>query len=518
MGIEFTHTSGATPEHRFAEITGSGCAFFDFDRDGWLDILLLNTGSLDGPPAANGLYRNVKGQFENVTPASGLTHTGYSQGVAVGDYDNDGFPDLYITAYGGNRLFHNEGGSGRFVDVSAPAGVADLDEGKRYSLSAAWGDYDRDGDLDLCVTHYVVWSPELDEPCLNALGQRGYCNPEKYSGDRSRLYRNEGNGRFTDVSRRSGIAAASGRAMGVAWLDYDRDGWQDLFIACDLTPNFLFHNTGKGKFEEVALDANVALGEMGQPLSGMGVAVADYDNDGRDDLHITNFSHQPNSLFRNAEGGLFENASVSSGLAEPSNPHLSWGCEFVDYDLDGDQDLVVANGHIQEEIAHLVPGLTYAQPKSLYHNQGDGTFTPVAEALGALAVPTVARGLAVGDFDNDGRPDLLVNNRDGAPQLLRNASGNRRHWIAFELQGETSNRDARHARIILQTEKGKLAGRVRAGSSFCSSSDTRVYFGLGEATVARTVEVHWPGGRVARARQLAVDRIWRWTEGDSSPR
>jgi hypothetical protein len=519
-GIRFQHASGATTDHRFAEITGSGCAFLDFDRDGWLDVFLLDAGSLDSgkPPARNALYRNVEGRFQDITEDSGLVSTGYSQGVAVGDYDNDGYPDLYVTAYGRNHLFHNERGSGRFKDVTEPAGVADVDQGPRYSLSAAWGDYDRDGDLDLFVTHYVVWRPETDQPCVNALGKRGYCSPEKYQGDRSRLYRNEGNGTFKDVSERTRIGQAKGRAMGAVWLDFDDDGWEDLFVTCDLTPNLLFRNTGKGGFEEVALDANVAYGEMGTPLSGMGVAAGDYDNDGREDLHVTNFSHQPNSLFLNRGRGLFENTSVLSGIAEPSNLLLGWGCEFLDYDLDGRQDVVVANGHIQEEIARLVPGLTYAQPKSLYRNLGDGLFRSLPDGIGDLAVPTVARGLAVGDYNNDGRPDLLVNNQNGAAQLLRNQGTGTAHSLSIELVGRRSNRDGQQARITVYAAGKRQVRRARTNGSFCSSSDPRVLFGTGTAVTVDRVEVRWPGGATVLTRHLASDRIWRWTEGEPAPR
>jgi len=519
-GVRFTHVSGATPEHLFAEITGSGCAFLDYDRDGWMDVILLSAGRLaqGAGSARNGLFRNVGGRFVDQTGGSGLEYTGYSQGAAVGDYDNDGFPDLYVTAFGGNHLFHNERGSGRFKDVTVTAGVGDLDRGRRYALSAAWGDFDRDGDLDLCVAHYAVWSPETDLPCLNTLHKRGYCNPEKYLGDHSRLYRNEGGGVFKDVSAQTGVGSVTGRGMGVAWLDYDGDGWQDLFITCDLTPNMLFHNTGRGGFKEVAVEANVAFGEMGTPLSGMGVAVGDYDNDGREDLHLTNFSHQPNSLFRNQGGGLFENASVFSGLAEPSNPLLGWGCEFLDYDLDGWKDLVVANGHIQEEIARLVPGLTHLQPKSLYRNSGDGTFSSVTGDLGDLAQPTLARGLAIGDFDNDGRPDVLVNNQAGGAQLFRNNGGSGAHSISFEFQGRRSNRDGLHTRITLQAGKMRQTRVARINSSFCSSNDPRVQFGLGENRAVDVAEIQWPSGLKARVKGLPADRLWRWIEGESSPR
>jgi len=517
-GIEFRHSNGATGQKRFPEITGSGCAFLDFDQDGWLDILLLDAGALPdgGPTQRNRLYRNTRdGHFEDVTEGSGLARTGYTQGAAVGDFDNDGYPDLYVTAYGGNHLFRNQAGTGKFTDVTVQAGVSDLDQGPRYSLSAAWGDYDRDGWLDLAVCRYARWSPETDKPCRNSLSARSYCSPELYEGDGLRLYRNRGNGTFVESSRSTGLAAFNRRAMGLAWLDYNRDGWQDLFVACDLQPNLLLENGGRGRFREKAVETGVAYGDMGGVLSGMGVAVADYDNDGWDDLHVTNFSHQPNSLFRNVGRGFFENQSVWSGLADPSNPLLGWGCEFLDYDRDGYKDLVVANGHMHEDVAKTVHGVTYQQPKSLYRNNRDGTFAEIRQSVGDLSTATLSRGLAVGDYDNDGGPDVLVNNQNGNAQLLRNEYQGG-HWIAFLTQGKQSNRDGMHARIRVRSGKLTQQSEVRAGASFCSSSDRRVHFGLGAASAA-DVEIRWPSGKSYRARGLAVDRVWRWAEGTSAP-
>lgn len=520
-GIRFQHTNGATGQKRFVEITGSGCAFVDYDRDGWLDVLLLDAGPLPGQPgrARNGLYHNTgDGKFVDVTSGSGLESTGYAQGVAAGDFDNDGYPDLYITAYGGNRLLRNDAGAGRFIDVTQAAGVGDTDQGKRYALSAAWGDYDRDGRLDLFVTHYARWSFEIDRPCRNVLKSLSYCSPEAYEGDRCRLYRNLGNGRFADVSGPSGVNRARGRGMGMAWLDYNRDGWQDIFVACDMEPNLLFRNSGKGTFTEVADEAGVALGEMGSPLSGMGVAVGDYDQDGREDLHVTNFSYQPNSLFWNAPGAQFENRCGPAGISEASHLPLGWGTEFLDYDRNGFPDLVVANGHIHEDVAETLAVLSFRQPKSLYQNNGTGGFTAVKAGLGDLAVPVVSRGLAVGDFDNDGGVDLLVNNQNGTAQLLRNQAARDRHWISFVLEGRSANRDGRHARLRVRAGERVLHGVVRAGSSFCSSSDPRVYFGLGEVERVDEVTVEWPGGRRSVARGLQSNQMWRWTEGDAAPK
>ena len=520
-GIRCTHSNGAAGRKNFVEITGSGCAFLDYDRDGRPDVLLLDAGPLPGGSGAqrNGLFHNMGGgRFVDVTESSGLAHTGYTQGVAVGDYDGDGYPDLYLTAYGGNRLFRNIHGSGKFEDTTTRAGVGDLDGGKRYSLSAAWGDFDRDGRLDLFVTHYARWSFETNQPCLDALHTLGYCSPEKYEGDVCRLYRNNGNGTFVDVTHATGADQAKGRAMGVVWLDFDGDGWEDLFVTCDLQPNLLLRNGAGKHFREVGMNAGVAVGEMGAPLSGMGIAAGDYDNDGREDLHVTNFSHQPNSLYRNEGRGLFENASVASGIAEPSNAPLGWGCAFLDYDNDGYQDLAVANGHIQNNIEQLVPGLTYRQAKSLYHNDRNGRFEPVLRGLGDLAQPTVSRGLAVADFDGDGRPDLLVNNQNGKAQLFRNAAPNTGHWIFLTLEGTRSNREGLQARILLQAGKLRQLREVRAGSSFCSSSDPSAHFGLGASVVADRVEVRWPSGVISRTEHLPGDRSWLWREGEKAAR
>lgn len=520
-GLRFLHSNGATGKKYFAEITGSGCAFLDYDQDGRPDVLLLDAGHLPGEPGTphSALFHNLGGgRFAEVTSASGFHPTGYCQGVAVGDYDNDGYPDLYVTGYGGNRLFHNERGTGRFTDVTARAGVGDTEGGPRYALSAAWGDYDGDGKLDLFVCHYARWTPATNRPCYDSRHVLGYCQPVAYAGDTPRLYRNLGNGSFADVTHATGLDKVSGRAMGVAWLDYDGDGHEDLFVTCDMQPNLLLRNTGAGGFREVAERAGVAYGDMGTPLSGMGIAVGDYDNDGREDLHVTNFSNQPNSLYRNEGRQLFENRTAASGLAEASNPFLGWGCEFLDYDRDGWRDLVVANGHFQEEVERTAPGITYRQPKSLYRNTGDGRFQFVTEGLGDLAVPTLGRGLAVGDYDGDGRLDVLVNNMNGPAQLLRNTGGDAGHWVSFQLRGTRCNRDARHARITLRASGRRQFAEARAGSSFCSASDPHVYFGLGPAVKLDEVEIQWSGGPRVRARNLSVDRVWQWTEGDGSPR
>ena len=523
-GITFEHNHGGDGRHFFVETTGSGCALFDYDNDGWIDALLIQAGSLPdvragaeverGVTPGNRLYRNKgDGTFTEVTLGSGLESTGYAQGVAVGDYDDDGFADLYITAYGRNYLFRNQNGSGKFRDVTSIAGVADNRDGPRWSLSAAFGDYDKDGDLDLFVCRYVKWTPESNRICREFDGRRTYCLPYMYDPETMCLYENNGDGTFSDVTESAGLSTFTGRGMGVAWLDYDRDGWEDLYVACDLTPDLLFHNDGDGTFSEVGIEAGVACSDMGKPLSGMGVAVSDYDNDGWEDIFVTNFAKQGNSLHRNVHDGYFSNVSYPSGVASISMQLLGFGCEFLDVDCDGDKDLLVANGHVRDTVADLERGVTYAERKSLYRNDGKGQFTDITDRLGALEAPRVSRGLALGDIDNDGDLDVLVNNQNAPAQLLRNNYGGRNHWVGLRLVGARSNRDARHAKLTLYAGGERQFCEVRSGSSYCSHSDTRVYFGLSEEVQVEKLEIEWPNGEKEIIENIPSDRIWKIVEG-----
>jgi predicted Zn-dependent protease len=522
-GIRFLHSHGGTGRKYFLETTGSGCAFFDFNNDGWLDALLLQAGPVPGTAERapwdrekqprNRLYRNQgDGTFADVTEGSGLENTGCSQGVAVGDYDNDGYEDLYITAYGGNFLFHNERGSGRFSDVTRRAGVANTEQGPRWSLSAAFIDYDNDSFLDLFVTHYCQWTPQTDKACYDARGNRSYCHPQVYDGDTMTLYHNNRNGTFSDVTKSAGIAGLVGRGMGVAALDYNQDGREDLYVTGDLTPNFLLRNNGNGTFTDVALEAGAAFSDSGQPLSGMGVGVGDFDNNGFEDLFVTNFSKQGNSLYRNTGRGVFDNVTFPSGVGNISLPFLGFGCEFLDYDLDGHKDILVANGHVMDNVELTERGVTYAQRKSLYRNNGNGTFTDVTRGVGDLLTRRVSRGLAVGDFDNDGDLDVLVNNQNDRAQLLRNNREEGNHWIAFQTVGVKSNRDGKHTKITVRVGKRKMFSEVRSGSSFCSHSDRRVYFGLGKSRGVDEVQVRWLSGVTETFRPLAADRLYVLTE------
>lgn len=526
-GISFTERNGASGEYRFVETTPGGCAFLDFDRDGRLDVLLVQSGPVPGAAPVGqrprcALYRNdgnhTAPHFTDVTKEAGLDHDfGYLQGVAVADYDNDGYPDIYLTAYGGNHLLHNDG-RGHFVDVTAASGLGDTDQGPRWATSAAWGDFDNDGLLDLYVCHYCVWSPATDLHCVNRLGQRAYCTPNQYEPDAGRLYKNLGGGRFRDVTREAGLAGHKGRGLGAVWLDYDGDGRQDLYVANDLTPNLLFHNVGGGRFEEVGLRTEVAYSDSGEALSGMGIAVGDYDGDGREDLYVTNFSGQTNSLFHNSGSGAFHYSTTDAHLAAPTFDLLGWGVAFLDYDNDGWLDLVVGNGHVNPDIEQTSISVRYWQPKGLYRNNADGTFTDEAPHRGDMSTPRGTRGLAIGDFDNDGRVDVLANNQGQPAELFQNRDKDAGAFLTIRLVGTRSNRDGIGTRIRL-TVGGRTLTRVcRRSFSFLSSSDPRVHFGLGAASRIERIEILWPSGhrdvyQSLNGRPLPANTFLAATEG-----
>jgi hypothetical protein len=515
-GIHFTPSNGATGKFYFIESTPGGCAFLDYDNDGFQDIFLVQSGSSE--PAATvkdrphcALYHNNgDGTFTDVTAGSGFDQNlGYGQGVAIGDYDNDGFPDLFLTAYGGNHLFHNEKGSGKFTEVTKQMG---LDNAQGYATSAAFGDYDNDGRLDLYVCYYTPWSWANNRSCT-ASGSPDYCSPDVYNPETHRLYHNEGR-RFVDVSEKAGITKAKGRGLGVGFVDYDNDGRQDIFVANDLTPNMLWHNNGNGTFTNVALQAGCAYDNTGITMAGMGIGIADYDHSGRESLFVGNFSNQPNTLYRNM-GKLFRDESYASGLALPHMKFLTFGCEFLDYDNDGWPDLMVANGHVQVTADKQLDGTTYKERKQLFHNAGNGTFTEITDPaqLGDLSLPTVGRGLAIGDYDNDGRLDALVSSQNSPVQLFHNNDPSGHHWVGFLTVGTKSNREGRHARLTLIAGGMKQTATVRAGSSYLSASDRRVYFGLGTATRIDRVEIRWPSGEKETLRQVVPDTIHVVTEG-----
>jgi hypothetical protein len=516
-GLHFVHANGAQAAHpHFPETTPAGCAFFDYDNDGWLDILLVQSGSLVPTEASVrphcALYHNNgDGTFTDVTIGSGLDKDlGYGHGVAIGDYDNDGYEDIFITAYGGNHLFHNEKGTGKFTDVTAKMGL-DKMHSTGYATSAAWGDYDNDGKLDLYVCYYCAWTPQTDKVCHDAQGRRDYCSPEVYAPDTHVLYHNEG-GRFVDVSHASGIDRVKGRGLAVTFVDYDEDGKQDIFVANDLSGNMLWHNEGKGKFVEKGAEVGCRYGNGGSLMAGMGVAVSDYDGSGHESLFVSNFENMPNMLFKNMGGGIMEDRTVFSRVGPLHMPFLSFGCEFLDYDADGWPDLLIANGHVQMQGKGLE---SMKESKQLLHNESNGTFRDISDPAqaGDLREPEIGRGMAVGDFDNDGRLDALFNNQNASPQLFHNQDHSSHHWVSFKTVGTKSNRDGFHARFTLNAGGRPRMATVRAGSSYLSASDRRVYFGLGDTAQIDKVEVQWPSGTHDTLGQVEADQCYIVTEG-----
>ena len=515
-GIHWTHYSGARGKKYMPESEPPGCAFLDYDGDGQPDILLLN--GADWPAVSTGrkrtrvaLYHNHNGVFTDVTRGSGLDIEMYAMGIAVGDYDNDGREDLYITCvHGPSHLFHNEG-NGHFKDVTKQAGV---DNAGRWGTSCAWVDYDRDGKLDLFVCNYVKYpSLAADQPCFAGGNQPIYCIPVAYETSTCTLYHNEGNGRFKDVSSVSGIGGPRGKSLGVAIADYDGDGWPDIFVANDTVPGFVFHNEHNGAFKEVGVESGIAYDEEGNSHSGMGIDVADILNNGSMSVAITNYQGQQTSLYSQIGPDSFRDDKVAARVATATGKVLGFGILFVDYDNDGYKDIIQVNGHVQDEIQMREPHVRYAQPTLLFHNDGNGTFREVGLSSGApFTEPIVGRGCAWGDFDNDGRPDLLITANNGPAHLWHNETPTRNHWMTLQLVGTKSCRDGIGARVIVKTSAGSQQNYVRSGSSYLSQSDLRPHFGLGTQTKA-DVEIHWPSGIVDKIGGAACDHIWKIYEG-----
>jgi enediyne biosynthesis protein E4 len=488
-GIHFTHNAGQTGKKWLPETMGSGVAMFDADGNGSLDIFFLNGKDFTGRGRRTtaALYRNNgAGGFTDITRASGLNIEMHAMGVAVGDYDNDGRDDLYITALDGDHLFHNEGG-GHFRDVTRASGINNA----HFAASAAWVDYDRDGKVDLFVANYVQWTAAGDLWCSLDGTTKSYCTPESYKGNSVRLFHNLGGGKFEDVTDRAGLGDQASKSLGIAVLDYNNDGWPDIFVSNDTQPNKLYRNLGNGKFKDEGLGAGVAFGEDGTARGAMGVDAADYDRSGRQHLIVGNFSNQMLGLYHNDGNGLFVDEAPRSPVGRASLLSLTFGLFFFDYDLDGLPDIFAANGHIEEEISRVQPRIQYAELPLLFHNAGGGKFDPVP----AFSKPLVARGAAYGDYDGDGDLDIAINNNNGPAVLYRNDGGNRNHWLQVKLSGTKSNRDGMDAVVRVTSAQGKQMQMVHSGSSYCSASDLALTFGLGHDAMASAVEVDWPSGK-----------------------
>jgi enediyne biosynthesis protein E4 len=520
-GIQFQHNSGAYGGKLLPETLGSGCAFLDYDRDGWQDILLVNGMDWPGHGQRRStlkLYRNNRnGTFSDVTKAAGLDIELYGMGVAAGDYNNDGFPDIFISCVGQSRLFRNTG-KGTFVDVTKASGLLGR---QGLSTSALWFDYDRDGLLDLFVCNYVRWSPEQDVFCSLDGTHKSYCTPEAYRGDTCWLFHNRGDGTFEDVTASSGIFDSSSKSLGVAMFDYDQDGWPDLLVANDTQPNKLYKNLRNGKFKDVGVEAGIAFSTEGKARAGMGVDTGDFENSGKAGVAITNFDNEMIGLYHSTSAGsagarTYDDIAVASGLGAATRSTLGFGCAFFDANLDGWLDLAVANGHIDETVRNIRGNVGYAQAPHLFLNQGSGKFRDVArEVGGGFETPIVGRGLAYGDFDRDGDLDLLMTTNNGPAYLYRNdqTSGNRS--IRFQLTGTKSNRDAIGAivRIFPEGSGGTSQWRmVHGGSSYLSQSELPVTFGVGKSDKIGRVTIEWPSGRNEEYKNLATGRAYELIE------
>lgn len=497
-GIHFRHNNGAFGKKYLPETMGSGVCVLDYDNDGWQDILFINSMDWPGHHSANSLpalyHNNGNGTFTDVTRQAGLAVKMYGLGCAVADYDNDGFKDIYITALDGNHLFHNLG-NGKFTDVTARAGV----KNPGFATSAVWFDYDNDGRLDLFVLHYVDWSIATDQFCSLDGKNKSYCTPEAYKGQSATLYRNLGNGRFEDVTKKAGLYDPSSKSLGVTLLDYDNDGWLDLFVTNDTQPNKLYHNNRNGTFTDAAFSAGVAFSDAGKARAGMGTDTADYDESGRQSLVIGNFTNESMSLYHNDGSGLFTDKATESDIAAASAKSLTFSTFFFDYDLDGWPDIFALNGHVADDVSVTQPTLHYAESPLLFRNKGKAHFENVTDKVGsALRQPVVGRGAAYLDFDNDGDLDLVVTTSNGPAKLLRNDNGNQNDMLRVRTIGTQSNRDGIGARITVKTNRGMhLFEMVKSGSSYLSQSEMPLTFGLGKPDAAKSVslDIIWPSGK-----------------------
>jgi enediyne biosynthesis protein E4 len=511
-GVQFRHNSGAYGGKLLPETLGAGCAFLDYDGDGWQDILLINGTDWPGHKRERStlkLYRNNRnGTFSDVTRSAGLDVEVYGLGVAIGDYDNDGYPDILVTCVGQNLLFKNTG-KGTFRDVTKASGLGGR---QAFSTSALWFDFDRDGLLDLFVCNYVKWSPEHDVFCSLDGKHKSYCTPEAYRGETCWLFHNLGNGKFEDVTPTSGIFDSSSKSLGVALLDYEQDGWPDLLVANDTQPNKLYRNQRNGTFKDVAVEAGIAFSAEGKARAGMGVDVADFTNSGTPGVAITNFDNEMIGLYRSSGGGNFADVAAQSGVGLASKDKLGFGCVFLDADLDGFLDLAVVNGHIDDTVRN-VRGVGYAQPPQLFLNDGQGRFHDVAgEVGGGFAQPKVGRGLAYADFDRDGDLDLLVTTNNGPAYLYRNDQLGGNRSVRVHLVGTKSNRDAIGARVRIFTGETSQSRMVKGGSSYLSQSELPLTFGLGKRDKVDRLVIDWPSGGTEEYKNLAAGRAYECEE------
>jgi enediyne biosynthesis protein E4 len=521
-GLSAPNVFGGVDTKRYIiETTGTGVAIFDFDNDSWPDIFLVNGTTLEKVPAEKAptshlYHNNHDGTFTDVTAKSGLGHSGWGQGVCVGDYDNDGWEDLYVTYYGKNVLYHNNG-DGTFTDVSEQAGVAN--SGKTWGTGCAFVDYDRDGKLDLMVANYV----DFDLASAPAPGERPsciwkgvpvMCGPRGLPWTKNTLYHNLGNGKFEDVTEKAHIDRTTGHySFSVSTLDFDNDGWPDIYVACDSTPSILYRNNRDGTFIDVAVLAGAAFNEDGKEQAGMGSTIADFDGDGKLDIFKTNFSDDTSTLYRNNGDGTFDDVTFAAGLGLHTQ-YLGWGTMFLDFDNDGWPDLLLVNGHVYPEVDRQHLGSSYQEPRILYHNNGNGTFTDISQRAGSgITTASSSRGLSVGDLWNDGRVSAVINNMGAPPSLLVNQVRSNNHWIGIRTVGTKSNRDGIGARVTVKAGARTFVDEVRSGSSYISNNDMRVHFGLGAASKVDWVEVRWPGGLTERFEAIVADKIQTVKEG-----
>ncbi len=518
-GINWTHFSGARNRKYMPEIETPGCAFIDYDNDGKPDILLLN--GADWPEVTTGrkrsrcaLYHNEgNGRFKDVTKEAGLDIEMHAMGVAIGDYDNDGFDDIYISCVlGPSKLFHNDG-HGHFKDVAAVAGVTNSGH---WGSGCAWVDYDKDGKLDLVVGNYCKWTPKTDVKCAVFHGQKSYCTPNVYDGEPAVLFHNEGGGKFKDVTKAAGLVNTPGKTWDVVVLDYDNDGWPDLAFANDMEPNCLFHNERNGTFKEVGLEAGIALGENGTSKAGMGIDTGDIDGSGKPSIMITNFTGEGLSLFKNVGQGQFLESSHDWQVADVSLLKMGWGLLLFDYDLDGRLDSLVSNGHLYENVDKIQPGATFAQEALLFHNEG-AQFKEVGKTHGAgLTKAMVGRGSACADIDGDGDLDVLMMANDGHPRLLRNDGGNKNNWLRVKTVGTKSNRNGLGAKIVAEVGGVRLTRWVKNAASFLSCSELTVTFGLGKLDKVNKLTITWPSGTITTLYDVKSNQILTVTEGSGN--